>query len=177
MTRLLMWAPVLAVLWVLLQGDLTVGNVVAGLAVGALVVLAVPLAPAARRHRIHPLGLLRYVLFVLWNLVTSSVVVVVTSIRPTPERVRSGIVRVDLPGAAPLVTTLVANAITLTPGTLTVSAETGEAGGVLHVHVLGLGDVEEFRASIADLHRRARRAFEPTAETAGPTSAGPEAAT
>ena len=58
--------------------------------------------------------------------------------------------------------TLVANAITLTPGTLTVTAESDPA--VLHVHVLGLGDVDEFRASVHDLHRRATAAFTPARE-------------
>ena len=71
--------------------------------------------------------------------------------------------RVELPGATPLVTTLVANAITLTPGTLTVTA--GSDPAVLHVHVLGLGDLDEFRAEILDLQRRASAAFTPAPES------------
>jgi multicomponent Na+:H+ antiporter subunit E len=168
--RLLPWVVVLTVTWVLLQGDLTVGNVVGGVVVGLVVMLAVPLAPAPRHHRLHPLGLARFVAFVLGNLVTSSIAVVITALAPTPARVRSGIVRVELPGATPLVATMVANAITLTPGTLTLTAETGDGGAVLHVHALGLGEVDAFRDEIADLHRRARAAATPVA----PLPATPE---
>lgn len=172
--HLLPWVLVLTVTWVLLQGDLTVGNVLGGVVVGLGVMLLVPLAPTPRSHRIHPVGLARFVAFVLWSLVTSSIAVVVTAIAPTPARVRSGIVRVELPGATPLVATLVANAITLTPGTMTLTAETDADGATLHVHALGLGDLDDFRAEIADLHRRARAAATPVDAT-GPAPATPEA--
>lgn len=153
------WVVVLTATWVLLNGELSAANVLGGLAVAAGVLVSVPIAPVARRHDVHPVAALRFLGFVLWSLVTSSLAVLVTSLRPTDERLRSGIVRVVLPGASPLVTTLVANAITLTPGTLTVTAEADP--GVLHVHALGLGDLDEFRAEIADLHARAAAAFTP----------------
>jgi multicomponent Na+:H+ antiporter subunit E len=111
---------------------------------------------------------IRYVGFVAWSLVTSSASVVRTSLVPTPARLRSGIVRCELPGASPLVTTLVANAITLTPGTLTVTADATADPAVLHVHVLGLSDIEGFRGEIADLHARARAAVTPNGSV--PTS-------
>lgn len=155
----------LTVIWVLLNGDLTAANVAGGLAVGVGVGLLAPMAPAPRRHRVHPVALARFTGFVLWSLVTSSWAVVQASLRPTDARLRSGIVRVDLPGATPLVTTLVADAITLTPGTLTVTADVPDDGpAVLHVHALGLGDVEEFRAEIRDLQDRATAAFTPRPE-------------
>lgn len=157
--RRLPWLAVLTVVWILLNGDATVANLLGGVLVAAGVLLVFPLADEPRRHRTHPLGVVRFVVYVLANLVTSSLQVVVTVLFPTPERLRAGIVRVELPGASPLVTTLVANAITLTPGTLTVTAESDP--GVLHVHVLGLGDLEEFRAEIRDLQARALRAFTP----------------
>ncbi|WCO67275.1 Na+/H+ antiporter subunit E [Iamia majanohamensis] len=156
------WILVLTAIWVLLNGEPSVGNIIGGVLVAVLVLVAFPLAPTpgATSHRFHPWAALSYVGFVLWNLLTSSVQVVVAVLAPTPARLRAGIVRVELPGATPLVVTLVANAITLTPGTLTVTAESDPA--TLHVHVLGLGDVEEFRAGVADLHARATAAFTPT---------------
>lgn len=150
----------LTVVWVLLNGDLTVGNVLGGLAVSAAVLLLLPTTPGTRRHEVHPLGILRFLGFVAWSLVTSSWAVAVTVVRPTDGRLRAGIVRCELPGASPLVVTLVANAITLTPGTLTVTAEAGEHP-VLHVHALGLGDLDAFRAGISDLQARATAAVTP----------------
>ncbi|QYG91195.1 cation:proton antiporter [Iamia sp. SCSIO 61187] len=156
------WTIVLTTIWVLLNGRPQVANVLGGLAVSAIVLIAFPLAEEGGGHRFHPVATVAFALHVAWSLVTSSLAVALAVVAPTPARLRSGIVRVELPGASPLVTTLVANAITLTPGTLTVTAQSDPA--VLHVHVLGLGDVDEFRASIHDLHRRAAAAFTPVGE-------------
>jgi multicomponent Na+:H+ antiporter subunit E len=169
------WLVLLTAAWVLLQGEATAGNLLGGLAASILVLALAPLSIERRRHRIHVLGLVRYLGFVAWSLVTSSIDVVRTSLVPTPPRLRSGIVRCELPGASPLVTTLVANAITLTPGTLTLAADASTDPAVLHVHVLGLGDVEDFRAQIADLHRRATAAVAPSLDdprAAAPPQAG-----
>ncbi len=159
------WGVVLTVIWVLLNGEPTVGNVLGGLALSSLVLVAFPLADTRSSHRFHPLATMRLAAHVAWSLVTSSIEVAVTALAPTPARLRCGIVRIDLPGATPLTITLVANAITLTPGTLTVSATPDPA--VLHVHALGLGDVDEFRASIRDLHERATAAFTPITDAGG----------
>lgn len=150
----LSWLVVLTTTWVLLQGDLTAGNVLGGLAASTVVLVTAPLAVEPRRHRIRPFRLLRHLAFVARSLVTSSLAVVRTSLAPTPRRLRSGIVRCELPGADPLVTTMVANALTLTPGTLTVTADATTDPAVLHVHVLGLDDIDAFRADVADLHRK-----------------------
>lgn len=163
-TRALAWIATLTVAWVLLQGDLTVANLLGGLAVGTLVVVAVPLAPPERHHVLHPLAALRFLGFVLWSLVTSSATVAWTVLRPTDARLRSGIVRCELPGASPLVATLVANAITVTPGTITLTVDCHASGATLHVHALGLSSPEELRDEVADLQRRATAACTPRPE-------------
>lgn len=155
------WLVGLTLTWIVLQGEVTVGNVLGGLGASGLVLLVVPMADAPRLHRVHPWALTRFLVFVAWSLVTSSLAVVRVSLLPTPDRLRSGIVRCELPGATPLVTTMVADAITLTPGTLTVAARADTEPPVLHVHALGLGDVGDFRAEVADLHRRATEAVTP----------------
>lgn len=157
------WLGGLAAVWVLLNGEPSAGNVVGGLLVATGVLVLAPVAAPRRHHDVHPLAALRFLLFVLGSLVTSSLAVAATSLRPTDARLRAGFVRVELPGATPLVTTLVANAITLTPGTLTVTADADADAdaSVLHVHVLGLADPEAFRAEIAELHARATAAFTP----------------
>jgi multicomponent Na+:H+ antiporter subunit E len=152
----------LVVLWLLLVGEVTVGNVLGGLAVAAGIELLVPLRLPRTRHRVHPGALASLTAFVGWSLVTSSWTVLVATLAPTPERLRAGIVRVELPGtSSEWVTTLVANAISLTPGTMTLDATMGPP--VLQVHVLGLGDLDEFRAEVLDLHRRVDAAFTPRA--------------
>ena len=150
----------LVVLWLLLMGEVTVGNLVGGIAVAAVVTFLVPLRRPGTGHRVHLVSLASLSVFVAWSLVTSSWAVLVTTLFPTTERLRAGIVRVELPASSSeWVTTLVANAITLTPGTMTMEATMGPP--TLQVHVLGLGDVDEFRDEILDLHRRVDAAFTP----------------
>jgi multicomponent Na+:H+ antiporter subunit E len=150
----------LVAVWLLLMGEVTLGNVLGGVVVAAVVVGLVPLARPSTGHVLHPLALARLTVFVAWSLVTSSWAVLVTTLAPTPERLRAGIVRVDLPpSSSEWVTTVVANAITLTPGTMTLTATMGPP--MLQVHVLGLGDIDEFRDEILDLHRRVDAAFTP----------------
>jgi multicomponent Na+:H+ antiporter subunit E len=152
----------LVVLWLLLLGEVTVGNVLGAVVVAAAIELLVPLRLPGTGHRVHPGALISLTAFVGWSLVTSSWAVLVATLAPTPARLRAGIVRVELPGtSSEWVTTLVANAISLTPGTMTMEATMGPP--VLQVHVLGLGDLDEFRAEILDLHRRVDAAFTPRA--------------
>src|SRR5262249_37328165 len=80
-------------------------------------------------------------------------------LRPTPTALRSGIVRVRLEQESPVTTTLVANAVTLTPGTMTLTARIHPAE--LHIHAIGLDDPDEFRAEIHDLERRTVDALTP----------------
>jgi multisubunit Na+/H+ antiporter MnhE subunit len=152
-------ALVLVAAWIGLNGEVTWANVVAGTLVAVGLLAVVGLAPVPWHHQFHPVGFARFVGFVLWSLVLSSLAVARTVLWPTPERVRAGIVEVHLEDTSPLVLTMVANAITLTPGTITVTAQLRPA--VLTVHVLGLGDLDEFRDSVADLQRRATAAFTP----------------
>ncbi|MFN8021600.1 MAG: Na+/H+ antiporter subunit E [Acidimicrobiales bacterium] len=150
----------LLVLWVALQGELTVGNVVGGLAViGAMWLLF----PPARRttHRVHPVAVVAFVARLLFDLVVSSITVARAVARPTPSRTAATVVSVPLETGSRLVSSIVANAITLTPGTMTVDVHTEGGRQVLDVHVLGEFEHDEFVESIAALERRVTRAITP----------------
>jgi hypothetical protein len=98
---------------------------------------------------------------------------------PPPLRV----VGVALSHPSPLVATIVADAISLTPGTLTLEARYADDGPspseppVLYIHVLGLSDPAAIRDDVRRLERlvvsaitpsgaNARRAHDPAAEEA-----------
>ena len=156
---------VLVVTWVLLQGQLTIGNVLGGTVLGIALGAMFPVDRHAVRHRLHPWAFMKFVVFVLYSLVTSSWAVIKIIVRPTPTSLRAGIVRIRLETESPLTTTIVANAVTLTPGTMTITARVGPAE--LHVHVLGLDDHEAFRASVLDLEERTVAALTPVPPTLG----------
>ena len=143
----------LVVIWLALQGEVSVGNVVASLVVVTVIIALFP-NTSDQRHTIHPWGTVALVAFVLKSLITSSWNVVVTVLRPTAERTHTDVIAVELTSSSRLVATLVANAITLTPGTMTVDIRPGSGPAELHVHVLGRVDADEFRNEILDLERR-----------------------
>jgi multicomponent Na+:H+ antiporter subunit E len=141
----------LLVLWIALWGELSVANVLTGIAVVALVSWMF----AERTHatyQVRPLNAIRLVVFVAWGLVTSSARVVWAVLFPTPERTITSVQKVRLERGSVFVGAIVANAITLTPGTMTLEldAETLE----LQVHVLGTVEPEQFHADVLDLERR-----------------------
>lgn len=160
--RTLLGVPLFVVLvgaWLLLQGEVTAANVLGGATLALALVVLFPVSAAVVHHRLHPWAFVKFLGFVLWSLVLSSWEVIKIVVRPTPANLRAGIVRVRLEHESPLTATIVANAVTLTPGTMTLTARLEPAE--LHIHVLGLADAEEFRASVHDLERRTVAALTP----------------
>ncbi len=151
--------------WLALWGEITVVNVVSGIVVVAIVTLVFRRLPR-HRHRLHPLGLVKLLAIFVWRLVTSSVTVVLTVLAPTPARLRSGVVGVELTHPSPLVAAIVADAISLTPGTLTLDVRypggrRGAAPPSIYIHVLGLADPEAIRNDVHGLERLVLSAVTP----------------
>lgn len=159
----------LILVWVALWGRASIGNVLAG----ALVAIGV----IAVFDRYGPQGMgtlrlvpaVRYVLTFSWMLLLSNVVVVGKVLSPHPT-IRPAVVVVDLPPTSALVTALVANSVTLTPGTLSLDAVPTATGMRLVVHALDAPDDEGVVADVTRLHRLACLAFgerpDPTMEDA-----------
>ena len=71
---------------------------------------------------------------------------------------------------SPLVTTIVSNFITLTPGTLTLDAVLEpDAAPTLYLHVLGFVDAETVRAEVAQIEQWAIAAVTPDGDSFAPT--------
>lgn len=141
----------LTVLWMVLWRSTTPGTIVSG------VVLALVLAWVVRRsddhlerHRVRPLALLRYFAHMLVALVQSNLQLAWEVLTPT-DYTKPGVLEVRLPPASELVLTVVANSITLTPGTMTLGLRPETS--TIVVHVLHLRDVDEARSEIEELHR------------------------
>ena len=158
LTRLLPPLLLLAI-WIGLQGSLTIGNLVGGVIVVGVVFWISGRRP--REHVVHPWGTLKFGLIFLKMLAESTWSVAIMALRPTPERLRAGVVACPLTNQTPLVATIVADAITLTPGTLTLDVRTDPT--VLYVHAVGFTDAESVRADVEDLERLVVAAIEPRA--------------
>ena len=161
--RLPMLVIWLIVLWALLWGDFGIDNLVAGLVIALIVtVIARPTGVSGYEAApFRPWWVLVLCGYFLYLLVVSNLSVAREILRPRPQLQRA-IIAVPLHAGTDGVVTVVANAITLTPGTLTVDVRSGdETTGrqpVLYVHVLQL-DREATLDSIYRIERLAVRAF------------------
>lgn len=145
----------LTVVWVGLWGSLTVANLLGGLLVALALLVLLPLPVVPDEGRARPLPLLRYLAFFAWELVRASLIVVWQVLRPGGQ-LRQAVIAVDAVGASDRLLTVVANSISLTPGTLTL--EVDRERSILYVHVLDVGGpegVERARRSIQRLERLA----------------------
>lgn len=142
--------------WCALWSDLSVANVLFGALVGVLTQVLVPLHPRQSHLRIRPLGVLAYGAYAVWALVKSSAVVAWEVVTPV-NHINQGIVAVPLRVESIAVATLIANTVSLTPGTLTL--EIRQDPLTLYVHIMHLKSIEDVRAEIAELEDYAMRAF------------------
>lgn len=146
----------LAAVWVALWGELTPGNVVAGVVVAAAVLVAFPALAPGGIGTLRVWKVVRFGGYFLYLLAQANLIVAWQVIRPR-ARVAEGIVAVRVSGASDAILTLVANAITLTPGTLTL--EIRREPPTLYVHVLQLASPEQTRREVRELERYAVEAF------------------
>lgn len=146
----------LVFIWAALWASVSPAVVVSGLLLSAAILLLYP-APAPRPvGAFRPLPAVRFAIYFVYKLVQANLVVAWEVITPK-SRINQGVVRVPIEGASDAVVTLVANAISLTPGTLTVEVRRGPT--VLYIHVLHLRSVEQVRRDVRRLESLALRAF------------------
>ena len=126
----------LTVVWVGLWGSVTPANVLGGLVVAVVLVRLLPLPPGGGHGVVRPAALLRFAGRFAVDLVVSSAQVLALVLRPRLSP-RQGVVAVRVPGASEGLLTVLANAISLTPGTLTLDVDLPSS--TLYVHALDVG--------------------------------------
>ncbi|HCX83991.1 MAG TPA: Na+/H+ antiporter subunit E [Micrococcales bacterium] len=144
----------LAVVWVLLWGDLTIANVLAGLMVALAVAWFLPLPRVPFAGRPSGFGLVRLFGRLAGDIVVASVHVAAVALRFGHEP-RGGVLRVRLRSRSDLYLTLTADLCSLVPGSIIVEAH--RATGTLYVHTLDLsgpGAVEHARTVVLDQEAR-----------------------
>lgn len=144
----------IVVAWMALWRDVSAGTVVAGVVIAAVVVSSGVVAAHAPIERFRPLPAISFAFWYLWSLVKANALVAWEVLTPTLY-IREAIVATEV--QSPQLVPLVANAVTFTPGTLTV--EIGADERTLYVHVLHFRSVESVRQSVEELERRAAAAF------------------
>ena len=149
----------LAVAWAAVNGSFSATTLMAGFGLGYLVLLIA--RPVFGRSAYYG-GLWRALAFAgiyVWELIASSVRVAIDVLSPRLT-MRPAVVRVPLLARSDASVTLLANLISLTPGTLSLEVE--EGNGALFVHAMDVQNPEDLRREIRDtLERRVVALFEP----------------
>ncbi|MEX2588138.1 MAG: Na+/H+ antiporter subunit E [Actinomycetota bacterium] len=144
-------------IWVALWRDLSAANVLAGAIVANLLLLKFPpRAAVANQGYVSPGAVLRFVAFLIKEILKANVIVAWEVLTPW-NTINEGIVAIPIRGVSEGLVTLVANCISLSPGTLTL--ETRSNPSTIYVHVLHLRDVEVVRRNVQHLEKLAIEAF------------------
>ena len=149
----------LTLVWVALWGDLSAANVLGGLAVALVVCLVFPLPPLRMRLHVRPLRLCWLVLRFLGDVVVASAEVTWTTLQ-FHRQPQNAVIEVDLRTHSDFVLTVVAEMVSLVPGSLVVEAR--RSTHTLFLHVLDARDlagVDKMRRQVFALERRVVLAF------------------
>jgi multicomponent Na+:H+ antiporter subunit E len=168
---LLVW---LVLVWNLLWGTWSWANLISGTVLALAVTLLLPLPPVVGGTRVRPAVFVFVGHFVV-DLVVSAAEVAWQTIRPGGIR-NSAIISVQLRTDSDLLLTVVAEALTLVPGSLVIDMDREHRTLSLHIlHVRDEADVERRRAAVLAEEERVVRAFGSTGEIAALTSGGTSA--
>ncbi|MAN28427.1 MULTISPECIES: Na+/H+ antiporter subunit E [Mesonia] len=131
----------LTFIWVAITGDFTFANYFFGFVLSFIILYVITKGRGSAKYfKILP-KLIGFVFFFLWELLKANLQVAYDVITPT-FYMTPGIVRVPLEAETNLEITLLANLITLTPGTL--SLDVSDDRKVLYVHAMYLKDKQAF---------------------------------
>lgn len=153
---LLVW---LVLVWMLLWGTWSWANLISGSLLALVVTVLLPLPPVVGGTRVHPVGLLVFLGHFFLDLVLSAAQVAWQTIRPRAVG-RSAIISVQMRTDSDLLLTIVAESLTLVPGSLVIDMDREQRTLSLHIlHVRDLADVERRRAAVLAEEERVVRAF------------------
>ncbi len=148
-----MWNMFLALVWAVATGNFTVGNVLIGMVLGFIALLMARPALGPTDYFVRVPRILGFAVFYLWELILANLRVAYDVVTPS-HHMTPGVIAVPLDARTDVEITLLANLITLTPGSL--SLDVSEDRRFLYVHSMYIdgGDMEAARRSIKGLERR-----------------------
>ncbi|TVQ71745.1 MAG: Na+/H+ antiporter subunit E [Balneolaceae bacterium] len=144
--KIFLFHIILALIWTAVTATFSFGNLLVGLVLGYLVLVVVGPAIDQSNYTRRVWKGITLILFFLKELVVSSIRVAIDVMRPG-FHMQSGVVDIPLTVTSDLEITLLANMISLTPGTL--SLEVSEDKKELFIHAMYIDEgVEHVRENI-----------------------------
>jgi multicomponent K+:H+ antiporter subunit E len=142
----------LAVVWTLLQNEISAGMVVFGLILGTIIPIGTAQWWPDRPGRIKPFKMFTYCLLVMWDIIVANIQVAWIVLTKSNAAMQPAWVVIPLDLRTPEAISILAGTITLTPGT--VSADLSDEGHSLLVHALDAPDPDAVRDDIKQRYER-----------------------
>lgn len=146
----------LAAVWALLQGNVTVGDLLIGFAVGLAAIALSQRVLGGERYLRAVVGVFLLLVSFAMDLVLSNLRLARDILRRSPP-FHPSVIELDIRGLGRLESVILANLISLTPGTLTIDIR-GD-GAVISVHAVYAEDPADVRRRARRLTQLLRRAF------------------
>ena len=155
---MLMLNVLLALAWAAVTGEMTAINLIAGFAVGYVVLWLLSRVAGGSGYFAKVGQIIGFALYFLWELIVATLRVAADIVTPQ-HLMKPAILAIPIEGRSPAEITLLANVITLTPGTL--SLDVSPDGQSLYVHVMYASDAEKARREIQEgFGRRVHEVFQ-----------------
>lgn len=137
----------LALAWLALTGTFSPANLILGFAIGYVLLWFCMGSSNAGRYFVKLRIALRFALFFLWQLTKANFKVAFDVLTPR-HHMKPGVIAVPLDVTTDAEITMLANLITLTPGTLSLDVSTDRK--VLYVHAMYIEDADSIRREIKE---------------------------
>ena len=142
----------LAVVWTLLQNDVSAGMIVFGVILGVIIPFGTSIWWPDRPSGFRIGKMISYSFLVIWDIFVANVQVAWIVLTRPNDKLRPVWIEVPLDLRQPEAISVLAGTITLTPGT--VSADLSDEGHSLLVHALDADDPDAVRDEIKDRYER-----------------------
>ena len=145
--KLFLWNLLLAFMWGNVSGELSPQTLAVGFIVGFVILYFVQDVVGRSRYFQKVFQIIGFFFFFLWELILANMKVAHDVVTPTHYN-KPGVIALELDAKTDVEITLLANLISLTPGTL--SLDVSEDRRTLYIHAMFVEDPEALRASIKD---------------------------
>ena len=135
----------LSLAWIALTGQFTPINLIIGFALGYILLWIMQRSGEPSNYFLKGRQVVHFILFFAWEVIVANVRVAYDVLTPR-HRMTPGIIAIPLDVKTDREITILANLITLTPGTLSLDVSTDRR--VLYIHAMYIQDVDRFKESI-----------------------------
>jgi multicomponent Na+:H+ antiporter subunit E len=144
----------LAVLFVALIGEVSLLTILGGMIIGMIIVAMLARGSGKRGYGSRVLTVCRFLVYFIYILIKANIEVAIEIITPR-FTMKPRLIRYDVSDLTNAETTTLANAITLTPGTL--SADITDDGSTLYIHCMYAEDRDAAVAELDELRCKLMR--------------------